>query len=315
MSENEKKNPADLAGAYALDAVAAEERTAFEEYLAGSEQARIEAAELSDTAVALGLAAAPVQPSPGLKSSLMSRLAATPQLPPLSAPDVPVADAAPAVPEAGTAPAAQLAPAAPSADSERAASPASLPPTAPTAPTAPTGPGAPAANLAVPPAPSAAERRAEARWFRRPIGILVAAAAAVALFAGGVVAGQAFNTNQFEQQQAAGLAQINAADDVQRASTVTADGHQATLVWSGELGKSALLIDDLPALPGDQDYQLWYMNSAGAMSAGTFDSTGTGTVWRVLDGRMQAGDAVGLTVEPKGGSKQPTTDPLVAIQS
>jgi anti-sigma-K factor RskA len=273
VTDNEKRDPADLAGAYALDALGAEERAAFEEYLVGSEQARIEAAELSDTAVALGLATTPVQPSPGLKSSLMAKLATTPQLPPLSAP------AADRPPDADTAVAAR----------------ATIP--------------------AVAPATTPAERRADVRWFRRPIGVLVAAAAAVALFVGGVVAGQAFNTNQFEQQQVAALAQINAAPDAQRASAVTSDGHQATLVWSGHLGKSALLIDDLPPLPGGKDYQLWYMRSTGAISAGTFDSDGEGTVWRVLQGRMKAGDAVGLTVEPSGGSKQPTSDPLVAITS
>ncbi|MEO6309347.1 MAG: hypothetical protein ABIO33_01515 [Leifsonia sp.] len=30
---------------------------------------------------------------------------------------------------------------------------------------------------------------------------------------------------------------------------------------------------------------------------------------------MKAGDAVGVTVEPAGGSKQPTTKPIIAIQS
>jgi anti-sigma-K factor RskA len=311
MSENEKKNPDDLAGAYALDALGAEERTAFEEYLASSEQARIEAAELSDTAVALGLAAAPVPPSPGLKSSLMARLATTPQLPPLSAPDnAPAADAAPAVPQT------KIPPELPAQTEQTAQTAQTAQPGLPAQTELPARTAQPAhTELPANPAPTAAERRADTRWFRQPIGILVAAAAAIALFVGGVVAGQSFNTNQFEQQQAAALAQINAAGDVQRASTVTADGHQATLVWSGELGKSALLIDDLPPLPGDEDYQLWYMNSAGAFSAGIFDSDGKGTAWRVLEGRMRAGDTVGLTVEPNGGSKEPTTDPLVAIQS
>jgi anti-sigma-K factor RskA len=283
MTDDEKNNPADLAGAYALDALGAEERAAFEEYLVGSEQARIEVAELSDTAVALGLATAPVQPSAALKAGLMARLSGTAQLPPLSATANQPTDAAPAA--SGSSPAAGFRP---------------VP--------------APRPGAANPPH-TAAERRAEMRWFRRPIGILVAVAAAIALFTGGILTGQSFNTNQFEQQQATALAQINAAGDTQRASTVTADGHQATLVWSGELGKSALLVDDLPSLPGNKDYQLWYMNSAGAVSAGTFDSAGTGTAWRVLEGRMRAGDAVGLTVEPKGGSKQPTSDPLLAIQS
>ena len=281
-----KQNPADLAGAYALNALGAEEKAEFEKYLAESDAARVEAAELGATALALGLAAEPVQPSEGLKASIMARLAGTPQLPPVSLPEAAAAEAAPPAP----------APAAPAA----ASAPVAVPGDATSDATA---------------VPSRAADRARRRWFQSPTGMLVAAAAAVALFVGGTFVGQALNANQFEQQQASSLAEINAAPDAQRASTTTSDGHPATLVWSGELGLSALLIDDLPALPADKDYQLWYMNDAGAFSAGTFDSTGTGTVWRVLEGTMKAGDQVGLTVEPDGGSPEPTSEPIVAIQS
>jgi anti-sigma-K factor RskA len=274
------ENPGELSGAYALNALNPDEAAGYEAHLARSEQARIEAAELSDTAATLGNAVAPVQPSAALKASLMARLATTPQLPP-----VPVdVLAAPVPPDVSpTAVEASAPPAPPAAAAGRARGPAS--------------------------------ERARRRWFRGPVGILVAAAAAVALFVGGAVAGQTFNADQFSQQQAAGLAQINSAPDSQRASATTADGHKATLVWSAKRGLSALLVDDLPALPSDRDYQLWYIGSDGPVSAGTFDSSGTGTVWRVLEGAMTAGDVIGVTVEPKGGSAQPTTDPIVAIQS
>ncbi|TFD80300.1 hypothetical protein E3T54_03460 [Cryobacterium sp. Sr8] len=281
----QKQNPADLSGAYALNALGADDKAVYEAYLAGSDEARTEAAELGDTALALGLAADPVQPSEGLKASLMARLASTPQLPPL-----PVPEAAPAE--------------------------QSAPEDAPAAGVTESGVGVPAAAPAEPSTRrSAAADRAQRRWFQRPAGMLVAAAAAVALFAGGTFVGQALNSNQFEQQQAAQLAEINAAPDAQRAATTTTDGQPATLVWSGELGLSALMVQDLPALSADQDYQLWYMNDAGAVPAGTFDSTGSGTVWRVLEGTMHAGDQVGVTVEPQGGSPQPTSAPIVAIQS
>jgi anti-sigma-K factor RskA len=284
------ENPADLAGAYALHALNAEEAAEYERYLARSEQARIEAAELSDTAVALGLAAAPVQPSSGLKASLMAQLASTPQLAPLTAP------AAPTTAE-------PVEPAGPAAVTD--APPAVIPI------------GSASGTGAARSQGSAADR-AQRRWFQRPAGYLVAAAAAVALFVGGTFTGQAIfggQDDQFAQQQAASLAEINAAPDTQRASTETAGGQEATLVWSGELGLSAIIVDDLPALGDNEDYQLWYIGEAGPVSAGTFDSEGSGTVWRVLDGTMSAGDTVGVTVEPKGGSEQPTTDPIVAIQS
>jgi anti-sigma-K factor RskA len=284
-------NPADLAGAYALHALNPAEAAEYERYLARSEEARIEAAELSDTAVALGLAAAPVQPSSALKANLMAQLTSTPQLPKL-APTTPETDA-PSTPTPIRPVSADGAVSAPHAAPDHTATPATVP-----------GSG------------SAAER-AQRRWFQRPAGYLVAAAAAVALFVTGTFAGQALfgGDDQFAQQQAASLAEINAAGDTQRASTQTADGQDATLVWSGELGLSAIIVDDLPALGDDEDYQLWYIGEGGPVPAGTFDSDGSGTVWRVLDGTMAAGDTVGVTVEPAGGSDQPTTDPIVAIRS
>jgi anti-sigma-K factor RskA len=334
-----EQNPADLAGAYALHALDAQDTAAYEAHLAKSERARIENAELNDTAAALGLAVAPVQPSAALKTNLMSMLASTPQLPPaaLRAADPATADASAIVP--GAAPVADPTPTldapglgapglgapelgAPELGAEgaspavglRAAEPAGAGADADADAARPAGRIRSAADSARRGATPAHER-AQARWFKRPASFLLAAAAAVALFVGGTLLGQTLNDNQFVSQQASGLAQINAADDSQRAATTTADGQEATLVWSNKLGISAVLVDNLPALPNDQDYQLWYINAEGAIPAGTFDSSGDGTVWRVLDGTMHAGDAVGVTVEPAGGSDQPTTDPIVAFQS
>lgn len=308
MTERNDNHPADLAGAYALHALDDQDTAAYEAHLAESERARVEAAELNDTAVALGLAVAPVQPSAALKVNLMSMLASTPQLPPLpratATTDAPasVPGAAPVVPAVATGP--------------TATGPTATGPTSDTAPAGATGPVAGIRSAG----PSVANRssatdRAQARWFKRPAQLMLAAAAAVALFVGGSFFGQVLNTNQFASQQASGLAQINAADDSQRAATTTDDGQEATLVWSNKLGISAVLVDNLPVLGGDQDYQAWYINGEGAVSAGTFDSSGDGTAWRVLDGTMHAGDQVGVTVEPNGGSDQPTTNPIVAFQS
>ena len=356
MTGRNEQHPADLAGAYALHALDADDTAAFESHLAESERARIETAELNDTAVALGLAVAPVQPSAALKANLMAMLASTPQLAPLpraagpattdaaavsettpvvppvtsgtapsgTAPSVPTPPSPATPPSSGNAPvdaansgAAVTGPSTtiPGTADAAGASPA----LAGTPATAGGGPNRPATGIrsgdASSPHGSSATERAEARWFKRPARYLLAAAAAAALFVGGSLFGQTLNNDQFESQQAAGLAQINAADDSQRAATTTAEGQEATLVWSNTLGLSAVLVDDLPALPSDQDYQLWYINGDGPASAGTFDSTGDGTAWRVLDGTMHAGDQVGITVEPSGGSDQPTTTPIVAFQS
>ena len=310
MSRSSEQHPADLAGAYALHALDADDMVIFEAHLAESEEARIEAAELKDIAVALGLAVAPVQPSAAVKANLMAMLSSTPQLQPLPASR---ATSLAAMDAAATDPGATPAgsPAATATPGTEGAASTGAPTTGAPRPV----PDVHSGDASSTPRPATASERAQTRWFKRPAQFILSIAAAVALFVGGISLGQSLNSNQFESQQAASLAQINAANDSQRAATTTVDGQEVTLVWSNTLGISALLVDNLPVLPGDQDYQLWYMNNGGATSAGTFDSSGDGTVWRVLDGTMHTGDQVGVTVEPTGGSDQPTGDPIVALQS
>lgn len=238
--------------------------------------------EFSETAVQLGLATTPVQPPASLRDELMARIALTPQLSAVDDGDAATTAAADAV---------------------TAASPTQLLPAAPE----------PATAASTEPGP--AERRAAARW-RRPVGVLLAVAAASALFFGGLAIGTlSDSTPPSGQSQAEQLAAIAAAPDSQRAVAEVAGGGTATLVWSGELGRSALLADGLAPLPEDQTYQLWYIGAEGPVSAGTFEASSQGTTWHVLEGEMSAGDTVGVTVEPSGGSDAPTSDPIVAIAS
>jgi anti-sigma-K factor RskA len=57
--------------AYALDALDEDERRAYEAHLAGCEQCRAELAGMADTAGALGLAAAAVDPPEGLRGRIL----------------------------------------------------------------------------------------------------------------------------------------------------------------------------------------------------------------------------------------------------
>lgn len=174
---------------------------------------------------------------------------------------------------------------------------------------------APVRAEATTPTATPATAKANARWFTRPASILAAAAAAAALFVGGTVVGQSIVRNDFDVAQATALAQLQTADDAQQASVELADGGEATLIWSLEQRKSAVLVDDLQPLPEGKTYQLWYIGESGPISAGTFEAADSGVSWRVLDGQMTGGDVVGVTVEPQGGSELPTTDPIVAIES
>ena len=158
-----------------------------------------------------------------------------------------------------------------------------------------------------------AEERARRRWYTRPVTTLVAAAAAVALVFGG---GLAINTVIQGQQLTASASQINqiqAAADYQRRTVDVASGGSATVIWSVTERRSALLGTGMVKLPSSLTYELWYIGADGARSAGTFDVDGSATQSVVLGGKMNAGDSIGVTIEPAGGSKKPTTNPIAVV--
>jgi anti-sigma-K factor RskA len=78
--------------------------------------------------------------------------------------------------------------------------------------------------------------------------------------------------------------------------------------------REAVVSADLPALPGTRVYQLWVMTAAGsARSAGLLASTSSGSTTTLLAGGVLPGDRLGVTVEPAGGTAQPTTTPVVVM--
>ena len=161
------------------------------------------------------------------------------------------------------------------------------------------------------PPPSSAEGRAHARWFSRPVMLVTAAAAAVALFFGGVLAADLVRpagSSATEQ-----LAAIVAAPDVSTLVSPVAGGASATLVSSESVGLSAMVFDGLPPLSDDERYALWYITDGVPTPAGLFAVDDGATVVQVLEGVFEAGTIVGVTVEPASGSPAPTTDPIVAI--
>ena len=155
-------------------------------------------------------------------------------------------------------------------------------------------------------APTPAENRARARW-SRPVIALTSAAAALALILGGI----AVTTSLQQPTQDALMAELKQAPDVHEMQAELTTGQMVTLRWSSELAKSAVIVDGLRPAPHDSVYQLWYIDDSGARPAGFLSVADEGKSWHVLDGAMDSDDKVGVTIEPKGGSSEPTTDPIV----
>ena len=69
----------------------------------------------------------------------------------------------------------------------------------------------------------------------------------------------------------------------------------------------------MAAAPAGQAYALWLIDDEGPTAAGLFDTT-TGTVAHAITGDVPSAAAVGVTLEPAGGSPAPTSDVLMLIE-
>lgn len=166
------------------------------------------------------------------------------------------------------------------------------------------------------PAPIAhATRASNARAAKKPRRrVWFALAASLALLVAVGAGTVAIVTQMTTPVAVTALERIEAAPDAQSAETGTGDGPSATLHWSESVGEAVLVSEGLPTLADDQAFELWFVRDGQPISAGIFDADGDAAT-ALLDGALQAGDVIAVTVEPDGGSPTgaPTSDPIIAI--
>jgi hypothetical protein len=63
----------------------------------------------------------------------------------------------------------------------------------------------------------------------------------------------------------------------------------------------------MASLPSSRVYQVWVMSPSGARSAGLMYGSS------LLASSVRPGDRIGITVEPAGGTTQPTTTPVAVL--
>ncbi|SRR6266545_522181 len=83
----------------------------------------------------------------------------------------------------------------------------------------------------------------------------------------------------------------------------------AKVIWDTKAQQWAIYIFDLPAPPSDKDYQLWYVTQNAKISAAVFrtNEQGRSVLKLTLPPEALVGlAATAVTLEPRGGSPQPT---------
>ena len=142
-------------------------------------------------------------------------------------------------------------------------------------------------------------------------GVLAVAAAIVFL-----VVTRISTASQLQQAQAGNkaIAAILAVPDARIESVTATVGGTVTAVTSARAHEAVITTARVPPLPQTRVYQLWVMTPTGAArSAGLLKGTSAGTVTPVLASGVLPGDRLGITIEPAGGTRQPTTTPVVIM--
>jgi anti-sigma-K factor RskA len=92
-----------------------------------------------------------------------------------------------------------------------------------------------------------------------------------------------------------------------------APGGRTQVLVNAERNEGYLVAAGLAPLPASQTYQLWLIADGVPLSVGTFDVDAQGGAATLLRGLPAPGaeNLLGITVEPSGGSAQPTTTPIL----
>jgi anti-sigma-K factor RskA len=151
------------------------------------------------------------------------------------------------------------------------------------------------------------------RWWTH---LVAPAAAVVAIAVLGLSMMVANLTDRIDQLEAASTQMVDvlAAEDAETLTVEGPDGSFARVVVASSRGEAVFLTDGMPAVADDENSELWLLDDEGQAPAGLFDVDDRGRATRVLTGDLAGAAAIAVTVEPAGGSPEPTTDPVMVLE-
>lgn len=161
----------------------------------------------------------------------------------------------------------------------------------------------------LPPVVDLGARRETRAWYRQPLGIAASFLLVLCIGLGAFAVDQAQRADRAETL-ASRITAVTTDPGRAQAQQPVSSGGTGTLISAG--GRAVFRATGLRPLPSGQTYQLWIIDESGARSAGLLGRATGGDVSRYLPG-VRPQDTIGMTVEPGGGSRAPTTDPVVAI--
>jgi anti-sigma-K factor RskA len=150
------------------------------------------------------------------------------------------------------------------------------------------------------------------RWLPR-LALAAATAGVVAALVLGVILAGTQHRLGFAQAQNGAIARVLAAPDARVLTKSTSAGGTATVIVSPSERELIVTTAGLRPLPASKVYEAWLINPRRTRPAGLLPSPRGGKTQPLLATELMAGDELGLTVEPAGGTAKPTTTPILVI--
>lgn len=162
----------------------------------------------------------------------------------------------------------------------------------------------------VQPPPKARARAPRMRSLLAPLATVTAAAALVVASLFAVQANRTEDQLAAERAQSREIAHVLSAPDARATSERDADGNRIGVIASAEEGSAIVTLSGFGDLPSGRVHQLWLMRpDVQPRSLGLFD----GDTPLVTNGLSDDATSLAVTVEPDGGSPQPTSQPIVQL--
>ena len=111
------------------------------------------------------------------------------------------------------------------------------------------------------------------------------------------------------------LASVLSASDAHIQLGSSTVGGTVTAVISKHDREAVVTASGMPTPRHARVYQLWVMSGGIARSVGLLPGSSARATSPVLADDVQPGDQLAITIEPAGGTRQPTTNPIVEIHT
>ncbi|MGW8987677.1 anti-sigma factor [Streptomyces parvus] len=152
------------------------------------------------------------------------------------------------------------------------------------------------------------------RWYAYALAACVAAAAAfggVAVWQNQLAQDARQEANQAQRQNEE-VARVLSAPDAKTSSGELTGGARGTVVVSQSQNRAVFLASGMAPPPSGKVYQIWFNDEGTMRSAGLMDPKASDDAV-LLNGPVGQASGMGITVEPAGGSAEPTSDPVALM--